>query len=433
MKKLILNITILASMVFMLNSCVKDKYDGPVDGCIMDTPVGTPITIEKMLSDYSGKVTEDVYIEGTVVSSDETGNIFKKLTIQQNGFGTTIQIDGYDLYSIYPMGRNIYVNLNGLFVINGEIGADINDFGGVTRLSLAQVENSILNGKCFQPVVSDTVLLSDLNNSYLNRLVTIIGVEFKDAPNYIPYADVNSSGSNVILTDCSDELVVRNSGYADFAADTVPFGNGYITGIFSVFNSTYQLLIRDTKDVSMNDARCDGQTGGGGGGGGTGDNILYKDFDDNSLTSGGWSTYQESGTVDWEVGSFNSYYYANISNFDFNTTSNSATEAWLISPSIDLSSTTDPVLNFRNAYKYAGDPLELFVSTDYTSGNPTSANWTDLTSEVTWSPGDFTWVDSEDILLTAYKTANVHIAFKYTGTANDGANWEVDEIEIKEL
>lgn len=435
MKKIILNITILASMVFMLNSCVKDKFDGPENACLIETPEGTAITIEDMITNYVGLVTEDVYIEGTVVSSDEAGNFYKSVVLQDKTAGTKIHINGYSLFSIYPMSRNFYISLKGLYVGNGEIGNGLDDFGSPTRLTLAETENYMFNGACNQTISIDTVTLVDLNSSHINRLITVLGVEFKDAASPISYADtVNLITSNLILTDCSSEIIVRNSGYAEFAGDTVASGNGTITGVFSVFNSDKQLFIRDTKDVVMNDSRCDGQTtggGGGGGGGGSANNYLYKDFDDNSLTSGGWTTFLESGTVDWELGSFNSFFYANISNY--NGTGNDATEAWFISPSIDLSATTDPVLNFRNAYKYNGDELELFVSTDYNSGNPTAATWTDITSDAIWSPGDFTWVDSDDILLTAYKVANVHIGFKYTGSSSDGSNWEIDEIEIKEL
>jgi len=258
-------------------------------------------------------------------------------------------------------------------------------------------------------------------------LVTVLGVEFTDAVSGITYADaVGQSTVNLDLTDCSNTILVRNSGYATFAGDTVPTGNGSVTGVFNIFGSDYQLFIRNTEDVVLNEARCDGNGGGGGGGG---NSLLYKDFDDNSLTSGGWTTFLESGTVDWEVGNYNQYYYGNISNY--NGAGNDATEAWFISPSVDLSATSTPVLNFRNAYKYNGDPLELFVSTDYTSGNPTAATWTALTA--TWSTGNFDWVDSDDVLLSSYKTANVHIAFKYTGSSSDGSNWEIDEIRISEL
>lgn len=428
MKKLILNFALLTGVLLLLNACVKDKYDGPDVGCVIEAPTeGTKISVQDLFDNYSGAITEDIYLEGTVIADDASGNFYKKIIIQDETNGIAINIDRTSFYSLFPIGRNVYVKLKGLYLDTyGEIQGNANR----DRILNAAVDNHIKRGACFQDLVSDTVALSDLNSSYVNKLVTILGVEFTNGANGITFADaVGQSTVNLDLTDCSSTILVRTSGYAKFAGDTVPSGNGSITGVFNIFNSDKQLFIRNPNDVNFTEARCDGNTGGGGGGGAG--SFLYKDFDDNSLTSGGWTTFQESGTVNWEVGNFNSYYYGNISNYDFNTTSNSATEAWLISPSVDLSTSTTPILNFRNAYKYNGDPLEVFVSTDYTSGNPTAATWTALT--YTASPGNFTWVDSDDILLSAYKTANVHIAFKYTGTNSDGANWEVDEINIKEL
>lgn len=429
MKKLILNITILTSMMFLLNACVKDKYDGPDTGCIIETPEGTAVTIEELLNNYAGtSISEDIFIEGTVIADDKSGNFYKKVIIQDATGGIAINIDRSNFNSTFPIDRNIYVKMNGL---------SINQYNEVVanaagdRILNAQIDEHLKRGVCNQIANPDTVLISDLNASYVNKLVTIIGVEFTNALNGITYSDfAGQTTVNLDLTDCNGSLLVRNSGYATFAADTVPTGNGSITGVFNIFGSDNQLFIRDTKDVVMNDDRCDGQTGGGGGGG-SGNNYLYKDFDDNSLTSGGWSTFLESGTVDWDLGNYLTSFYGNISNW--NGAGNDATEAWFISPSVDLSATTDPILNFRNAYEYDGDPLQLFVSTDYTTGNPNTATWVELTSDAIWSAGDFSWVDSEDILLTSYKMTNVHIAFKYTGSASDGSNWEIDEIEIEEL
>lgn len=431
MKKLILNIAILSGVLLLLNACVKDKFDGPDVGCVIETPTeGERITVQYLMDNYSGTIGDDVYLEAVVIADDQSGNFYKKIIIQDETNGIAVNIDRTSFYALFPIGRTVYVNLNGLFLDTyGELQGNSNG----DRILNAEIDNYIKRGACFQDVKPDTVALSDLNASYVNKLVTILGVEFTNGANGITYADaISQSTVNLDLTDCNNTIVVRTSGFSKFAGDTVAFGNGAITGVFNIFGSTSQLLIRSPEDVNFTESRCDGSTGGGGGGGGgSAGALLYKDFDDNSLTSGGWTTFQESGTVNWNVGNFNSFYYGNISNFDFGTTSNSATVAWLISPSVDLSATTTPVLNFRNAYKYNGDPLELLVSTDYTSANPTSATWTNLT--YTESPGNFTWVDSDDVLLSAYQTANVHIAFKYTGTNSDGANWEVDEIEIKEL
>ncbi len=434
MKKIILNIFLAAITLSLLNACIKDKYDGPDTGCVIDKPTeAEPISIKDLLDNYSGLIDSALYIEGTVIADDESGNTYKKLIVQDSTAGIAINIDRNQFYATYPIGRNVYVKLEDLYI---DFYGEIQGNAAGDRILNAKIDEHIKRGACFQEKSPEIVALSDLGPSYVNKLVTILGVEFENAPAGITYADaVGQTTVNLTVVDCSgNDILVRTSGFAKFAGDTVATGNGSITGYFNIFNSDYQIFIRDTDDVNMTETRCDGSTGGGGGGsggGGAGAEYHYKDFDDNSLTSGGWTSFQESGSVNWEVGNFNSFYYGNISNYDFNTTSNSACEAWLISPALDLSTATTPVLNFRNAYKYNGDPLELFVSTDYSGGNPTAATWTALTYVA--SPGNFDWTDSDNVLLTAYQTAGTYIAFKYTGSNSDGSNWEVDEIKVGEL
>jgi len=421
MKKQILQIILFSSFLILMNACVKDKFDGPEQGCVIEKPTtGQKITIQEVFDTYNGAITDDVYIGGTVIADDASGNFYKQIIIQDETNGIAINIDRTSYYSLFPVGRTVYVRLNGLFIdtydeIQGNAAGD--------RILNTEIDQHILRGACFQTTKPDTVSLSDLGPSYVNKLVTIMGVEFKNGANGITYADaIGQLTVNLDLTDCSSTIVVRNSGYAKFAGDTVPEGNGSITGVFNIFGSTAQLFIRDTKDVNFTEARCDG-------GGSTGSNYLAKNFDDNSLTSGGWATFQASGTVNWNVGFFGSYYYGNISNYVGGA--NQATEAWFISPAVDLTTSTTPILNFRNAYKYTGDPLEVKVSTNYTSGNPSAATWVNLT--YTASAGNFVWTDSGDVLLSSYKTANTRIAFVYKGTSSSGSNWEVDDIKIKEL
>ena len=45
------------------------------------------------------------------------------------------------------------------------------------------------------------------------------------------------------MTTPINSRVVRNSGYASFAADQLPSGNGTFIGILSKFNSDYQFLL----------------------------------------------------------------------------------------------------------------------------------------------------------------------------------------------
>ena len=117
-----------------------------------------------------------------------------------------------------------------------------------------------------------------------------------------------------------------------------------------------------------------------------------------------------------------------MSNYTGST--NVASEAWLISPAIDLSASTNSTLDFRNAYKYTGDPLEVYVSNNYDGTSaPSSATWTQL--GVNLSTGNFSWENGGPVSLNSFIGNNaVYIAFKYTGTNSDGSTWEIDDIVI---
>ena len=62
------------------------------------------------------------------------------------------------------------------------------------------------------------------------------------------------------MTTCEKQnIILRNSSYAKFAALNVPDGNGTLTGVPSIFNGTMQMFIRDTGDVQFTGTRCSGQ------------------------------------------------------------------------------------------------------------------------------------------------------------------------------
>ncbi len=166
--------------------------------------------------------------------------------------------------------------------------------------------------------------------------------------------------------------------------------------------------------------------------------VPLKDFQDQSLTSGGWTTQvvlSSPGAYNWTVSNTGtgSNYYGRASGYNGSGADN--TELWYISPSFNLSSATTPALNFDNAKNYSGPALAVKISTNYSgSGVPAAATWTDITSSVTWSTGGFTFVNSGNVDLSAYNgSASVYIAFIYTSTTAAGAStWEIDDIIVQE-
>lgn len=96
--------------------------------------MGTHITIADLLKMYTPgsekpvTIEQDLWIGGKVNSSDEAGNIYKSIFIQDETAGVEIKIGRYSLYNEYKPGQTVYVYLNGLTV--GMYGYKTGSYGG---------------------------------------------------------------------------------------------------------------------------------------------------------------------------------------------------------------------------------------------------------------------------------------------------------------
>ena len=107
-----------------------------------------------------------------------------------------------------------------------------------------------------------------------------------------------------------------------------------------------------------------------------------------------------------------------------------ASEAWLISPAIDLSKATKATLKLHQALNKFSDldasktQCKVLASTD---GN----TWTELS--VTGWPESLSWtyVDSSADLAAFAGKNNVKIALKYTSSTESAGTWEVDVITVE--
>ncbi len=158
---------------------------------------------------------------------------------------------------------------------------------------------------------------------------------------------------------------------------------------------------------------------------------LGKDFEDNNLNSGGFTTQMPIGTTEWYVNEYSNNKYAKISNY--NGGNRTASEAWYITPAVDLSSATSPILSFGNSTNYAGPAMEVSFSTDYDGTSaPSSATWTSLTYSASPGGNTYPWVNSGEIAISS-TSATTYFAFKYTGSATDGATWQIDSVFVAEV
>ncbi len=413
---------LILTTILLFSSC-KKEFDNPP---VKEITSGSFINIANIKAKYSGNINykfkADSNLYCVVIADELNGNLYKDIYVKDITGALHIKlVSGGGIF----IGDSIRINLKGVI---------LNEYNKLIQLDSVDSEKSIVklaSGYNPQPV-SMTINQINANtaatNSVQSKLVKIDNVEFLSVDQNQPYADAIGKGSlNRIIKSCNGQtLTVRTSGYSNFASYLTPSGNGSIIGIVSQYNITMQLILRNNNEVVMKGSLCASgpptpTTSG---------TYLSKNFDDNSITSGGWTSQNVTGAISWTTSSFGGRSFAKISNYVSTTSVNIACESWLISPPISLSTSTNPILSFQNAYKYSGSPLEVYVSTNYNSGLPSSATWVPLTFNL--SAGNFVFINSGNISLNNYKNSNTRIAFKYVGSAIDGSTWEIDDILVKE-
>ena len=416
-------LTILLCLGFTI-SCNK-TYDEPP---VIEIPEGTRISISDLKDMFTGSpitLDSNYSIYGNITCEETNGNFYKEAYIQDLSGAIKLKLDASG--GLY-IGDSVRVSLNGV---------TMSEYGDLIQLDNISVDEQIVKIATDRFVTPYTTSINNLNiEDDQSRLIKLDSVEFQSTN--VTYADaVNLATGERYLNDCDgNSILVRTSGYANFADDTVASGKGSIIGIFTRYGATKQFIIRDITEVNMEGDRCGGNSGGGGG---SGNYILNKDFNDGSVTSGGWGSFWSGTTTteNWgEWGIFGGDVAA-ASNFDINTFTNYACESWLVSPSFDLTGTSSPYLVFDNVTRYNGPGLELYISSNYDGSSDPSqqGSWLNITSYVpNWDTdsGDWSFVSSGNIDLTPFISNNLNIAFKYIGTNADGATWELDNIIVND-
>jgi hypothetical protein len=159
-------------------------------------------------------------------------------------------------------------------------------------------------------------------------------------------------------------------------------------------------------------------------------NLLnYEDFETGNFNT--WNPYNVSGEQVWEVNDYNDNHFAKMNGYA--SGASHVNEDWIISDPISLSADHIASFTFSNSKKYEGNDLELYLSTDYDgSGNPNDFNWTNLSDQALWSPGNYEWVITDNLDLSAYAGSTVYLGFKYTSTDQNSAIWKLDELIVLE-
>lgn len=417
----VLGISLALALLVGVNSCVKDDFDVPPT---QNPPIGEVKTIgdlTAMAGTNVFKFIEDASVYGVITMGEKNGNIYKEAYMQDVTGGIKLSLlsstslaEG-DSVRIYLKGARLYND-------NDQVLLDSLDItNNVIRIAAGKNRNA------------KEVTITDLKtNSYIGQLIKLNSVEFAASELGKTWAGAQTlTTENRTLSDCDgNTLIIRSSGYANFAGDLLPEGNGSLVAIASSYRGTTQLYIRNMAEVQLTAERC---TGGGGGGIVDPVDAVNEMFDAaadyTDIAATGWTNIAKQGDRKWQGKLFNAEKYAQATGYNSGL---DAMETWLITPPVTNIATK--VLSFKSAKAYwahtSSQPLTVLISTDFVGDNFETATWNELTvTMVNESSSDHTWIESGEVDLSGY-SGNAAIAFKYLGSNTESTSIRIDNVVI---
>lgn len=408
----------------LFNTCQQEldtppvlQYDATVHGKV-NTTIAQLLSYHTAGSlDSFDSIPAGTIIAGQVISSDEQGNCYKFLTIQDSTGGVQVQIDNSSLSYKYKVGQRVVIKCDGLTAKGDEL--ILGDYrklmqlgwwgnGEMQRISSEKESNYIYRDGLpgTPPTPKKINMLSDITPADYNTLVCIENASF-DRGGTVVYADMTDS-----YTTCSRTLTlsdgkiveVRISDYAKFGQDTLPAGRGSVTGILTLYNNTTQLVIRDLQDVDFAVEQ----------------EIARVDFTTNLLQNG-WKNEQVSGTSGWN--------YTATKMLQISGTNGQQNEAWCVSPAMHIVSNEPVKLEIGHRIpNNLGSSANMKLYYSITAmGNFNPADWTEIA--LPGYPAAAGQVSVLELPRETQNNPNLKFAFRYAD--NRASTWAVFSMIFK--
>ncbi|WP_406649042.1 DUF5689 domain-containing protein, partial [Ornithobacterium rhinotracheale] len=262
--------SLLFFISFGLWSCVDNEDHGLPNldlNCVSDDANETISPIQSLVKDFSGnhEITENVILSGYVVSSDEGGNFYQQIIIQDNkspefnGIEVSAAIKGYSDY--FPIGARVKVFAKGLIIAKdrGVIKLGVKDSKfPVGRIPEKEVFNHLkfyCNKELETPAAKVyTDISKALQDGNVSTLIRLENVYFPAANGQQTFVPKGEKASNLSIKDENgNTLDLRNSSFVKWADNIVPRGKGSITLILSKYNDSYQAFINNLSDINIKD------------------------------------------------------------------------------------------------------------------------------------------------------------------------------------
>jgi hypothetical protein len=254
----------------LVTGCLRqDEWSVPEPGCT--TGLSPNTTLIAVLEAYPGetlKIIEDWVVEAYVISSDQNGNFFNVLHLQDKSespeSGVEIWVDMRDSHLFYPPGQAVWIKLRGLYLGKSKgiykLGSAYTSFGNlqVGRIPKNDVPNHVFKRcEAVKPLLPVSISIPDLVSHPANTLVRISDLEFAQEVLDSTFAQSEVPTLRRLLNCQDNEIDLLTSGYSDFNQDLVPTGKGTVTALYYPESGKATLVIRSPADLDLTGERCE--------------------------------------------------------------------------------------------------------------------------------------------------------------------------------
>lgn len=397
------------------------RKDGvKADPCGFDSSTAalkTVADVKKLFTGSNYLIPDNIYIKGKVTANDETGNLYRYIYIEDATGGIRININKANtIYQDYrfKVGKNLIVKLKDLYIgkYNGEF--QIGTLSGSTLGFIAEADIYKYLFDSNEPATSVTATektIPQLTSDDVGKWIKIKNVQFVDTELG------NTYSGNRTLIDCTgNKIILRTNSQAKFSGAMIDNGKGDIYAILSIYNGVYQLIIPKQANADLEGIRCDGTLP-----------VYETIFSDAFASLSNWTAVNVSGTQVWATTTF-----GNPAPSAIMDGARSANEDWLVSKKITIPSTYKEVFfSFETDGRYSGNPLEVYVTDNYT-GSVSTTSWTKTNPALDTDLASFAgFVNSGKVDVSSFKGKDIVVAFKYTSVSGASTTWEVDNFAVK--
>ena len=340
---------------------------------------------------YTFSQNDNAIIEGFVISSDEAGNFYKTMIIQDKiedpDYGIVALIDMKAYYTKYNFGRKIFIKLSGL-TIKEEKGQYLLGYlneNKMTNIPDALLDDFIIRSQTTEEILAREIRMEEISDQLINTYVKITDLQFSKDALGKTFASENFDRYNGerIIEQC-DNLIksfLFTSTFSDFRSNLLPQEKFHISAVLTkdYYADKIVLILNDPSFLISNDTdRCDpnfydcyneeeiGNTV-----------VYYEDFEgfksSSEIEERGWFNINVNyGNGKFKKRSADEHSFLQVSAYN---SGDNVMDVWLVSPSIDLEKTENERLTFNTRATFEeGRILSVWVCSDF-NGNIEMASW----------------------------------------------------------